>query len=100
MIQSTAVTAGERSGAPESRAPGASGTNLLPTLEAGRTTSTPRPRRPPSGGADRRHRLTHRLVPIAAAAALAFIVGAVLGALHVAPERKVADRFARAWQRG
>jgi len=69
-------------------------------LEAGRTTSTPRPRRPPSGGADRRRRLTHRLVPIAAAAALAFIVGAVLGALHVAPERKVADRFARAWQRG
>jgi cell division protein FtsI/penicillin-binding protein 2 len=33
-------------------------------------------------------------------AGIAFIVGVVLGALHVAPEHRVADRFARAWQRG
>ena len=31
---------------------------------------------------------------------MAFVVGVVVGALHTAPERKVADRFASAWQRG
>jgi hypothetical protein len=49
---------------------------------------------------DRRRRLTHRALPVAAIAGAAFMVGVVFGALHVAPERKLGDRFARAWQRG
>jgi peptidoglycan glycosyltransferase len=67
-----------------------------------RTTPAPpaRARRPPPTGPDRRYRLTHRLIPIAALAGVAFVIGVVLGALHTAPERKVADRFAAAWQRG
>jgi cell division protein FtsI/penicillin-binding protein 2 len=41
-----------------------------------------------------------RLAPLAIAAALAFVAGAVLGALHVAPASRVASRFAAAWERG
>jgi peptidoglycan glycosyltransferase len=48
----------------------------------------------------RRRRLTHRALPLAALAGVAFVVGVVFGALHVPPERRVADQFARAWQRG
>jgi cell division protein FtsI/penicillin-binding protein 2 len=48
----------------------------------------------------RRRRLTHRAMPVGAIAGVAFIVGVVFGALHVPPERRVADQFARAWQRG
>ncbi|MDX6643485.1 MAG: penicillin-binding protein, partial [Solirubrobacteraceae bacterium] len=39
-------------------------------------------------------------MPLAALAGVAFVVGVVFGAMHVPPERQVADRFARAWQRG
>ncbi|MDX6697105.1 MAG: penicillin-binding protein [Solirubrobacteraceae bacterium] len=49
---------------------------------------------------DRRYRLTHRLVPVAILAGLAFVVGVVVGALHVPAERGAADRFARAWAKG
>src|SRR3982074_703294 len=48
----------------------------------------------------RRRRLTHRAMPVGAIAGVAFVVGVVFGALHVPPERRVADQFARAWQRG
>jgi hypothetical protein len=51
-------------------------------------------------GRNRRYRLTHRLGPIGAVAGAAFVVGVVVGALYEAPERKVAARFAAAWQRG
>ena len=33
-------------------------------------------------------------------AGLAFVVGVVVGALYTAPEKKVAERFAKAWQKG
>jgi peptidoglycan glycosyltransferase len=39
-------------------------------------------------------------MPLVALAGGAFVVGVVFGALHVPPERRVADQFARAWQRG
>jgi cell division protein FtsI/penicillin-binding protein 2 len=48
----------------------------------------------------RRRRLTHRAAPLAGIAFVALVVGIVAGANYVAPERKAADRFARAWQRG
>lgn len=49
---------------------------------------------------DRRYRLTHRLLPVAILAGLAFLVGVVVGALHVPAEREAAERFARAWAAG
>jgi hypothetical protein len=49
---------------------------------------------------DRRHRLTHRLLPVAILAGLAFVVGLVVGALHVPAERDAAERFAKAWAKG
>ncbi len=42
----------------------------------------------------------HRAAPIAVLAVIALLAGVVAGALHVAPERRLADRFGRAWQRG
>ena len=48
---------------------------------------------------DRRHRLTHRAAPLAGIAFAALVVGSVVGARYVAPERKAADRFAHAWSR-
>src|SRR5688572_2874597 len=55
----------------------------------------PPPRRPP-----RRSRQLHRLVPLLAFAAIAFAVGIVLGSRHEPSERRVAARFASAWERG
>jgi hypothetical protein len=55
----------------------------------------PPPRRPP-----RRSRLLQRLVPLLAFATAAFIVGIVLGSRHEPSERRVAARFAAAWERG
>ena len=55
----------------------------------------PPPRRPP-----RRSRLLQRLVPLMAFAAVAFVVGIVLGSQHEPSERRVAARFAAAWERG
>lgn len=49
---------------------------------------------------DRRQRLTHRAMPLAATALVALGAGMVVGALHVAPERDLAQRFGEAWQRG
>ena len=49
---------------------------------------------------DRRRRLTRRAVPLVGIAFAALVVGTVVGAGHVAPERKAADRFARAWSAG
>lgn len=54
-------------------------------------------RRSPSG---RRHRVTHRALPLAAIALVALIAGVVAGALHIGPERRVAQSFGEAWQRG
>ncbi|HEV7461454.1 MAG TPA: NTF2-like N-terminal transpeptidase domain-containing protein, partial [Solirubrobacteraceae bacterium] len=48
----------------------------------------------------RRRRLTHRLVPLGALAFVALIFGVVIGAGYVAPERRAADSFVRAWQKG
>jgi hypothetical protein len=48
----------------------------------------------------RRRRLKQRLVPLSGLAFVAFIFGIVMGAGYVAPERKVADRFVQAWQKG
>ncbi len=42
----------------------------------------------------------HRLVPLLAFAAIAFVVGIVLGSRHEPSERRVAARFASAWERG
>src|SRR5215218_5858363 len=55
----------------------------------------PPPRRPP-----RRSRMLQRLVPLLAFAAAAFVVGIVLGSRHEPSERRVAARFATAWERG
>ena len=55
----------------------------------------PPPRRPP-----RRSRQLHRLVPLLASATIAFAVGIVLGSRHEPSERRVAARFASAWERG
>jgi penicillin-binding protein A len=48
----------------------------------------------------RRRRLTHRLVPLAGLAFVAFVFGVVTGAGYVAPERRAADRFVHGWQKG
>src|SRR5919108_5329059 len=55
----------------------------------------PPPRRPP-----RRSRMLQRLAPLVAFAAAAFVVGVVLGSRHEPSERRVAARFAAAWERG
>ena len=55
----------------------------------------PPPRRPP-----RRSRQLQRLGPLLAFAAAAFVVGIVLGSRHEPSERRVAARFAAAWERG
>ena len=49
---------------------------------------------------DRRRRITHRMLPLAALALLAFVAGVVKGAGHVSGEQRIAERFAAAWQRG
>jgi transpeptidase family protein/MecA-like transpeptidase family protein len=70
-------------------------------VEAGRTSyAEPRSPRPPRAERDRRYRLTHRLLPVGILAGLAFIVGVVFGALYTPHEKKVADDFAKAWQKG
>ena len=56
----------------------------------------PPPRRRP---APRRSRLLHRTAPLVAFAAAAFVVGIVLGSRHEPSERRVAARFASAWER-
>jgi len=48
---------------------------------------------------DRRRRLTHRAGPLLAIAFAALLAGVLVGAAYVAPERKAADRFVRAWAR-
>src|SRR5215218_10423587 len=55
----------------------------------------PPPRRPL-----RRSRMLQRLVPLVAFATIAFAVGIVLGSRHEPSERRVAARFASAWERG
>ena len=57
----------------------------------------PPPRRRP---APRRSRLLHRTAPLVAFAAAAFVVGIVLGSRHEPSERRVAARYAAAWERG
>jgi penicillin-binding protein A len=44
--------------------------------------------------------MLQRLVPLLAFAAAAFVVGIVLGSRHEPSERRVAARFAAAWERG
>src|SRR5918998_359137 len=56
----------------------------------------PPPRRHP---APRRSRLLHRLVPLLAFAAAAFGIGIMIGSRHEPSERRVAERFAAAWER-
>src|SRR3954452_4842677 len=41
-----------------------------------------------------------RVAPIAGAALLAFIAGAVLGGRHIRSSQRIAEQFAVAWQRG
>jgi cell division protein FtsI/penicillin-binding protein 2 len=48
---------------------------------------------------DRRRRLTQRLVPLVVIAVGAFAVGVYAAATREPPEQKVAEKFARAWQR-
>jgi len=48
---------------------------------------------------NRRGRLTYRAGPLVAVAALALAGGAVVGALHVPAQERLAERFARAWER-
>jgi len=55
---------------------------------------------PPDTDRDRHWRVTHRLLPIAVIAGVAFFAGIVVGALHVPAERSVAEDFGRAWERG
>src|SRR5688500_18484491 len=55
----------------------------------------PPPRRP-----TRQSRMLQRLAPLVAFAAIAFAVGIVLGSRHEPSERRVAARFASAWERG
>ncbi len=52
-----------------------------------------------AGSSNRAHRL-RRLAPVLAFAAAAFGTGLVLGARHEPSERRVAARFAAAWERG
>ena len=65
--------------------------------------------RPPSplvGPPPRRHpvprpsRLLQRLAPLVAFAAVAFLIGIVVGSRHEPSERRVAARYASAWERG
>src|SRR5215216_6668608 len=58
---------------------------------------SPPPRRHP---APRRTPLPQRLVPLVAFATAAFAAGIVLGSSHEPSERRVAARFAAAWERG
>lgn len=70
-------------------------------MEAGRTSyAEPRAPRPRRAERDRRYRLTHRLLPVAILAGAAFLAGVVVGALYTAPEKAIADRFAKAWAKG
>ena len=48
----------------------------------------------------RRDRLLRRLLPIVLIAAIALLIGVIVGAGHVPAERKVAQQFARDWARG
>ena len=48
----------------------------------------------------RRRRVTHRLLPLAGLAFVAFVFGVIMGAGHVPPERNTADAFVQAWQKG
>ena len=48
----------------------------------------------------RRDRLLRRLLPVLVLAAIALLVGVVVGASHVPAERKIAERFAQDWERG
>jgi peptidoglycan glycosyltransferase len=69
-------------------------------MEAGSTRyDEPRAARP-ARDRNRRYRLTHHLVPVAVLAGIAFLAGAVVGALYVPAERDTANRFARAWAQG
>ena len=70
-------------------------------MESGRTSyAEPRAPRPPRAERDRRYRLTHRLLPVGILAGIAFLAGIVTGALYEPPEKAVAERFVKAWQRG
>jgi hypothetical protein len=69
-------------------------------MDVSRTLEPHPSRLTPPGGPDRRHRLTRRALPLALTGVVALIVGMVVGALHVPPERRLADRFGDAWQRG
>ncbi|MEA2126146.1 MAG: penicillin-binding protein [Solirubrobacteraceae bacterium] len=48
----------------------------------------------------RRRRLAARALPLALLAVAAFAVGTLVGSQHESQERKVAQRFVRAWERG
>src|SRR4051794_37910051 len=50
--------------------------------------------------APRRSRVLHRLTPLLAFATVAFTVGIVLGSRHEPSERRLAARFASAWESG
>jgi penicillin-binding protein A len=54
------------------------------------------PRRTPP----KRRQNLRRLVVLGGVAALAFLVGLVVGAVHVPPERRLGDEWASAWKRG
>jgi peptidoglycan glycosyltransferase len=54
----------------------------------------------PSAPRERRRRFAGRALPLLGVAIAAFAAGAVIGALHEGPQRKVAQRFLSAWARG
>jgi hypothetical protein len=52
------------------------------------------------GARARRERVTRRLLPILAIAAIALLIGVIVGAGHVPAEHTLAQRFAQDWSRG
>ena len=52
------------------------------------------------GASARRDRLLRRLLPVLVIAAIALLIGVIVGAGHVPAERKVAEQFAQDWDRG
>lgn len=64
-------------------------------------TAHPTPRRHGlPAGEDRQRRIRNRVLPLIALAGVALLTGVIVGARHVPAERKVANQFAAAWQRG
>ena len=53
----------------------------------------------PAPFVSRRDRLRHRALPVAAVALVAFVVGMIVGALHVSGEQKTVEAFVGSWRK-